>query len=192
MLRIRKPDDATIRAFLDAQRSLPFTHDAVGSTRGEPPAGYVVDHNRAPLGAGQATFHRAADALRQWRMFDLGWVELCWPGTPIEARATVGILARVLGLWSLMACRIVYVIDETAPVRRLGFAYGTLPEHAERGEERFTVELQPDGRVWYDLLAFSRPKALHARAGLPLTRSLQKRFARDSMAAMVRATASSA
>jgi uncharacterized protein (UPF0548 family) len=26
------------------------------------------------------------------------------------------------------------------PVRRFGFAYGTLPDHVESGEERFTVE----------------------------------------------------
>ena len=82
------------------------------------------------------------------------------------------------------------MIDETAPIRRFGFAYGTLPEHAERGEERFTVELQPDGSVWYDLFAFSRPSSWYLEAGLALTRSLQKRFARDSMAAMVRATTS--
>jgi len=48
----------------------------------------------------------------------------------------------------------VYVIDETVPVRRFGFAYGTLPAHVEQGEERFSVELHADGAVWYDLRAF--------------------------------------
>jgi uncharacterized protein (UPF0548 family) len=40
--------------------------------------------------------------------------------------------------------------------------------------------------VWYDLLAFSRPKKFHARAGYPYARFLQKRFARESLRAMKR------
>jgi uncharacterized protein (UPF0548 family) len=72
--------------------------------------------------------------------------------------------------------------------QRFGFAYGTLPGHAESGEERFTVEWhEADGAVWYDILAFSRPRRLLARLGYPLARRLQKRFARDSAAAMRRA-----
>jgi uncharacterized protein (UPF0548 family) len=85
------------------------------------------------------------------------------------------------------ACRIVYVIDESSNSQRYGFAYGTLPDHAEIGEERFTVEFNPhDQTVWYDLYAVSRPSAL-ALWAYPFTRSLQKRFARDSKAAMQRA-----
>ena len=99
-------------------------------------------------------------------------------------------IARLFGLWWLNACRIVYVVDEPGPVQRYGFAYGTLPEHAESGEERFTVEWhQADAAVWYDILAFSRPQQLLARLGYPLARRLQKRFARDSAAAMQRAVA---
>src|SRR5262245_46391050 len=45
------------------------------------------------------------------------------------------------------------------PVNRHGFASGTLPAHAESGEERFIVEWdRADGGVWYDILAFSRPR----------------------------------
>ncbi len=63
-------------------------------------------------------------------------------------------------------------------------------EHAERGEERFTVEWRrDDGLVHYDLYAFSRPNNLLARIGYPLARRLQRRFAGDSLRAMVRATA---
>jgi len=71
-----------------------------------------------------------------------------------------------------------------APINKFGFAYGTLPNHAERGEERFSVEFhQADQYVWYDLYAFSQPNTL-ARLAYPFTRSLQKRFARDSQSAM--------
>lgn len=86
------------------------------------------------------------------------------------------------------ACRIVYVVDEEDPVKRFGFAYGTMAEHAESGEERFTVEWDRDeDTVWYDILAFSHPRNLLARLGYPLSRLLQKRFAEDSKAAMLEA-----
>ena len=190
MLLIRRPDEAEIWRFLDAQKSSQPTYDGVGETRGTPPKGYAVDRNRVQLGQGRVTFERAANALRGWRMFELGWVELCWPKTPIEVGSTVAILVRQLGLWSLHASRIVYVIDDRVPIRRFGFACGTLPDHAERGEERFTVELRPDGWVWYDLYSFSRPNHWYAKVGRPFGRALQKRFARDSMAAMLRASTS--
>ena len=49
-------------------------------------------------------------------------------------------LVHHLGFFSLNACRIVYRGDNDAGNKRFGFAYGTLEEHAESGEERFTVE----------------------------------------------------
>ena len=116
-----------------------------------------MDHRRVCLGTGQRTFEAACAALRRWQMFQVSRVQLCWPTTGIEPGAVVGILASWGGLWFLNACRIVYVLDETSPVRRVGFAYGTLPGHAERGEERFSIEWHSDDTVWYDLLAFSRP-----------------------------------
>jgi uncharacterized protein (UPF0548 family) len=100
----------------------------------------------------------------------------------------VAVIARLFGLWWPNACRIVYVVDEQGPVTRYGFAYGTLPEHAESGEERFTVEWhEADGAVWYDILAFSLTQQFLARLGYPFARRLQKRFARNSAAAMLQA-----
>jgi uncharacterized protein (UPF0548 family) len=120
-------------------------------------------------------------------MFEMPWVELCWPDTPIQAGANDAVLVTHFGTWLLNAARIVYVIEEHGTRERFGFAYGTLKEHAERGEERFSVELHADdGSVWYDLYAFSRPNLL-ARLGYPLARSLQKRFARESKSAMQKA-----
>jgi uncharacterized protein (UPF0548 family) len=119
-------------------------------------------------------------------MFEMPWVQLCWPDTPIEPGATVAVLVSHLGFWSLNFCRIIYVIEESAPIEKYGFAYGTLPDHAERGEERFTVEFDSrDQSVWYDIYAFSRPSPL-ARLAYPFARHLQKRFARDSKAAMLK------
>jgi uncharacterized protein (UPF0548 family) len=46
---------------------------------------------------------------------------------------------------------------------------------------------EEDDAVWYNIVAFSRPQQLLTRLGYPLVRRLQKRFARDSAAAMLRA-----
>jgi uncharacterized protein (UPF0548 family) len=182
-----KPNRNSIAAFIRNQQGQRFSYAEVGHSRGQPPVGYTVDHNRIKLGYGPDTFERAKSAIHQWKMFDFPWVSLCWPEYPIETGVSVAVLVSHLGFWSVNACRIVYVIEEQESPKRLGFAYGTLPEHGEIGEERFSVEFHPDDQsVWYDLLAFSRPGTL-ARLAYPFTRSLQKRFARDSKAAMLRA-----
>jgi uncharacterized protein (UPF0548 family) len=178
-----KPAPPVIRAFLEVQARLDLTYSAVGVTAAVSPAVYRLDHKRIRLGTGEPAFIAAKDALHKWEQFRLGWVEPCWPDTPIEPGQVVGVLARYCGLWSLNACRIVYVKDVP---RRFGFAYGTLPDHIESGEERFTVEWQEDNdAVWYDILAFSRPNYFLAR--YPFVRRIQKRFAMDSAAAMLRA-----
>lgn len=185
----RPPRQGMITRFLDGQSEQPFSYEAVGATATTPPAGYTVDHNRIQLGYGTATYQQARAALTQWTMFELGWVEPYWPTTPITVGATVGVMAHLPGLSILNACRIVYTVqEETADGARFGFAYGTLPGHIERGEERFCVEWRrPDDSVWYDILAFSQPSHWLVWLGYPVTRYFQKRFARDSKAAMWRA-----
>ncbi len=97
----------------------------------------------------------------------------------------VATLARSIGLWWVNACRIVTVVNEDAPVRRFGFAHGTLPDHAGSGQERFLIEWdQADENVWYDILAFSQPRHFLARLGYPWVRRVQKRFGRESVAVM--------
>jgi uncharacterized protein (UPF0548 family) len=188
MLSLRKPSAEWLRDFLAAQSRLDLTYSAVGATAAVPPAGYVVDRTRIKLGEGAKVFAAARAALERWEHFRLGWVETWPPETPIQTGQVVAVIARLFGLWWLNACRIVYIVDEEGPVQRFGFAYGTLPEHAESGEERFTVEWhEQDDAVWYDIVAFSRPQQLLARLGYPFTRRLQRRFARDSAAAMQKA-----
>ena len=184
---LSKPDREKIRQFLSTQGSKPFSYAHAGASRERAPDVYNVDHNRIQLGEGAEVFERAKSAIRQWKMFDMPWIELCWPDTPIKTGATVAVLVSHLGFWSLNACRIVYEIDERGDCQKFGFAYGTLPEHGERGEERFSVEFhRADQSVWYDLHAFSRPGPA-ARLAYPFARALQKRFAQESKEAMQRA-----
>jgi uncharacterized protein (UPF0548 family) len=183
----KKPGQEKICDFLAAQKHQQFSYEQVGSSRTQAPSGYIVDHNRIQLGRGRAAFERAKNAINQWKMFDFAWLELYWPGTPIEEGATVAIVVSHLGFWSLNAARIVYTLEERGTLERYGFAYGTLHDHAEIGEERFTVEFHAaDETVWYDLYAFSRPRFL-ARFAYPYTRALQKKFASDSKLAMQKA-----
>jgi uncharacterized protein (UPF0548 family) len=190
VLFVTRPSEARIGAFLDLQRGLPLSYSHVGCTFGEPPAGYVCDHNRVRLGEGEEVFDRAATALRRWAMFGIGWVEIRPREAPIAEGTTVAIFGRALGIWSLFACRIVRVIEEHGPVETFGFAYGTLPGHMLSGEERFLVRWdRAEGSVWYDLRALSRPTRLGWRLGYPLVRRIQKRFAPESLRAMTRAVA---
>jgi uncharacterized protein (UPF0548 family) len=191
MLLVRRPTRAQIDAFLGDQSATAFSYAHVGATRSSrPPSGFNIDHNRVRIGTGEAAFTLAVAALRRWAMFDIGWVTLCWPSAPIETGRTVGVLVSLYGLWSLNACRVVYTtVDDDEDVRRFGFAYGTLADHMESGEERFTIEWRrDDDSVWYDLFAVSRPHHPLAWLGLPLSRALQRRFARESLRAMTRAS----
>jgi uncharacterized protein (UPF0548 family) len=187
MFLLRRPSEDRLRRFVAEREGAPLTYPEAGASRGGTvPPGYRANHARVLLGHGEAAYGRAVAAVRRWAMYDMEWVELLWPETPVEEGRVVGNLVRHLGFWSLHACRIVYRVDEAeGPVRRFGFGYGTVADHAERGEERFTVEWRrDDDAVHYELFSFSRPAAPLAVAGSPVARALQRRFARDSARAM--------
>ena len=190
MFRLNRPNETEIAEFLEKAASMPFSYPEVGASAAKAPAGYNVDHNRRIIGNGMADFELAKNAVRGWKMFDLDWVRVLPDTTPVAVGNTVAIEVSHLGFYSLNAARIVYVIDEE--IDRFGFAYGTLTQHGEIGEERFSVEYHRDtGEVWYDLFAFSRPGHPLARLGYPLSRFFQWQFARDSMATMEKAVARS-
>lgn len=187
MFLLTKPDEHFINEFLDARREDTFSYGEIGASRLNAPAGYNIDHNRIQLGKGREDFEKATEAIKRWKMFDIPWVKLYPRDAPIEVGQNVAVLINHLSFWSLNASRIVYILDEQGDVEKYGFAYGTLSEHGERGEERFSVELHhSSGEVWYDLFAFSRPKHIFAMLGYPVTRYLQKQFAWESKEAMKR------
>lgn len=182
MLHFRKPTPKTIQIFLEKQRDFDFTYreaDVTDSTR------FDRDHTRVKLGEGTEVFAAAKTALQQWKHFQLGWVDACPSDTPIQTGHAVAVLARQIGLWWLNACRIINVVDNDD--KQYGFTYGTLPEHVESGEERFLIEMDQAGNVWYDILAFSRPRHIMARLGYVYARRVQERFRKQSAAAMCRA-----
>jgi len=181
----QKPDRVALERLLARCGTDPFSYSAVGASAAKPPAGYKVDHNRVLVGQGADQFKVAKRAIDDWKMFDLSWIDL-FPARPrVEVGASVAVVVRHLGFWSINISRILYLIEDDS---HYGFAYGTLPCHSEQGEERFSIEHDPiTGEVWYDLYAFSKPRHPLARIGYPFTRYLQRRFARESLAAMKRA-----
>ena len=192
MFLLHRPTREDIDRFIAASLTLPLSYSPVGILRDEV-HGYDRDETVAAIGRGEADFERARAALAAWKQFDVGWVEL-WPRAASCATGTVvGVLIRHLGFWSLNGCRVVYQSDTSADERRFGFAYGTLPNHAEAGEELFEVWLdRRTNQVMYRIQAMSRPRAPLARLGYLLARHFQARFRHNSVEAMNRAVSDNA
>jgi uncharacterized protein (UPF0548 family) len=148
--------------------ALPLTYSEIGATAGPLPAGYHHVQKSAHIGKGRRRFEEAADDGMRWGM-------LRGAGLRVEATtevATVGseVLVRLGPVKA--PCRVVYVVDERD---NRGFAYGTLPGHAESGEERFVVRYDPAvDEVFAEVVAFSRHPTWWSRLGSPVTSVIQR------------------
>ena len=168
-----------VQRFITLQQHSTFSYPEVGASARELPPDYNIDRNRVLQGTSELTWHRAVQAIPGWQMFNMPWIRLYWSTSPIKVGVTVAVLISHFGFYSLNSARIVYIVDEDGLVFRYGFAYGTLEEHSETGEERFTVEWdRRRDEVWYDIVAFSRPNKALVKVAYPLGRLLQRRFAR--------------
>ena len=147
----------------------PLTYSEVGATVTDPlPGGYHHVRVTARIGTGRDRFEQAAERVMRYGMLR---------GAGVVVRATTEVAqvgTLVLGrLGPIPApCRVVLVLDD--PDRR-GFAYGTLPGHAETGEELFAVRYDPtDGAVYAEVIAFSRHGTWWSRLGSPVTAFVQR------------------
>lgn len=184
----RRPSLEDVERFVAASHALPLSYDPVGLAR-QNDAGFQVDEHTSVIGHGDVAFQRARIALAAWKHFDLGWMEVFPKSASIAPGTVVAVLVSHLGFWSLNGCRVVYSVGAEGG-QEFGFAYGTLTNHVEAGEEIFKVSLRADtGAVSYGIRAASRPRALLARLGYPVARSLQSRFRRESVRALARAIA---
>lgn len=147
---------------------LALTYPEVGATADEMPAGYHHIRKSSVIGRGRERFEQAAADGMRWGM-------LRGAGLRVEASApTAAVGAEVLvHLGPVLApCRVVYVVDE--PDRR-GFAYGTLPGHAESGEELFLVRFDPSTEnVYAEVAAFSKHATWWSRLASPVTSTIQR------------------
>lgn len=189
MICLKEPTEKAVRLFLSGQQGHVPSYPEIGASRNSlSPPGYSILSDRIRLGTGRLTFEKAKSAIGEWQMFDFSWVKLFWPDTPIEEGRDVAVLAKACGLYFLNVCRIVYVLDIHGGTKKFGFAYGTLPDHVECGEERFLVEWnQEDNSVWYEIFSFSRPSRFCYQIAAPYLRKLQKRFILHSLQAVQKA-----
>ncbi len=148
--------------------ALPLTYAEVGATAATLPSGYHHVQKLAVIGKGRARFEDAAATGMRWGM-------LRGAGVKVEATTEVAQVGSevIVHLGPVRApCRVVYVVDE--PDRR-GFAYGTLPGHAESGEEMFLVQYDPDtDEVSAAVTAFSRHATWWSRLASPMTSLVQR------------------
>jgi uncharacterized protein (UPF0548 family) len=183
---LQRPSARRIDAFLRESAALPLSYSPVGIASA-PPAAYDADETVAIIGRGDRCFERAKGALAGWKQFDPGWGMLFPATPPVDCGTTVTVLLRHLSFWSLNGCRVVYGIGDRTTAPRFGYAYGTLTNHAEIGEEIFEVEIDGAGDVRYRIKAASRPRAALARLGYPIVRVLQAKFRTDSVRVMTAA-----
>ena len=190
MFLAQRPTRNVIDRFLRESQDLPLSYGPIGIVRTST-AGSDLDELTVAIGRGQADFERARAALLAWRQFDIGWVQTFPRHAPVAVGTVVAVLIRHLGFWSLNGCRVLYSLGSPRDVTRFGFAYGTLTNHAESGEELFEVFVDPRTEdVVYRIRATSWPQATLARFGQPIVRALQERFRDHSVAAMKLATRS--
>ena len=189
MFMARHPSSEGIQRFLDDSRGLPLSYEQIGLD-GDVASRYRVDEVRVAIGRGDRDFDTARAALLAWKQFEVGWVETFPPQAPLVVGTVVAVLFRHLGFWSLNGCRVLYPAAPANDRTRFGFAYGTLTSHAVAGEELFEVSIDPEtDHVFYRIRATSWPRAPLARIGQPILRALQRKFRRESVAAMKRAVA---
>jgi uncharacterized protein (UPF0548 family) len=151
------------------------TYPETGATRRGPlPAGYRHLRHRARVGAGDAAYARAVEAVFTWRMHAA-------MGVPVEAsapRAAPGVSVAVRpGLGPLRMTAPCVVVWAEEGERRAGWGYGTTAGHPLRGEEAFIVTQDGDGSVWLEVVSFSRPVHRWVRLAGPLVPPLQRLYA---------------
>lgn len=190
MLSLTKPDSSKLALILAEQSTLSLSYDEVGlSETAIEPAGYHNNSCQTVLGSGESTYERALSAMKAWNHFDVGNVRLFPPQPRIEIDTNLLVYAHHCGIWSTNACRILYVINEsTDSKRRFGYGYGTLPQHVERGEERFLLELDSrTDEVTYVVSAYSKSNhILVSTFWWPFAIKVQDDFRRNSVQAMKR------
>jgi uncharacterized protein (UPF0548 family) len=186
LLSLRVPGDAEIHRALSRDEGAELTYADVGATvRGERPGGYRHDRWEVDLGPDEdGRFERCGAAVLGWAAQRGAGIRIV-PDQPVVPDLTFVLVLRLPLGFVLATARVVHVAQDDECI---GFAYGTLPSHPEEGEEIFLVR-RSDGRVTFEVAAFSRPRDPLARLGAPITRWLQVRTNRTYLDALRRIAA---
>ena len=174
MFCVSAPSEDQIRRFILEQHEAQFSYPKVGASAGQYPAGTTWITIASSLAVVRS---HGTERLRRFEDGKCSTSRGYGSAGRLHRYGTeVAVLLHHVGFFSLNACRIVYRVDNDDGNKRFGFAYGTLVEHAESGEERFTVEWnRANDKVCYDILAFSRPRQTLARVGYLHSLRIRKR-----------------
>jgi uncharacterized protein (UPF0548 family) len=181
VLKLRQPSEGWLRDLADRERDRPFTYEGTGDTRtGVAPVGYRRDHWAVELGTGHETFERAVAALQHWLPQRGSGLVVGVEGL-VDVGAVVALAAPTPVGYVIATCRVVYV---EADPDRYAWAYGSLPIHPERGEERFAV-VRRDDVTSFEIDVFSKLHDPLGRLAPPIARRLQRKATQRYLDAMV-------
>jgi uncharacterized protein (UPF0548 family) len=183
LLSLTPPSAERLERVVARESTAELTYSAVGATgRGERPPGYRYDTWNIEVGADDGSrFGRCARAVLAWEAQRGAGITVAPPHTVSPDLTFALVLPLPIG-YAIATARIVQIVEDQTVA---GFAYGTLPSHPEEGEEIFLVHRR-DGRVSFEVTAFSRPRDPLARLGSPITRWLQVRTNRAYLQAIRR------
>lgn len=165
--------------------------DALLTDRALADRGFSVNRSRVLVGSGADAFRRAKSGLLSWKHLALGWASV-EPGTPVKAGTRFCICYKEVIPWVMFPLQIAYVdggFSSSSGAKGngvLAFGSGTLQGHLLAGEERFSVELDEESRVWYEVLSFSKPAHVLSALCYPYVQFRQRQFARESGKALRR------
>lgn len=155
--------------------------------------GFFFNHARILLGSGLPTFLHAKTALLDWKHFRLNWAFVD-PKTSVEVGTKFCVCVKEIFPWIMLPLQVSYVINDSSNSssgvgsgdRRMkkaafGFGSGTLHGHLLAGEERFSIELDENNQVWYEIRSFSKPAHFLSFIGYPYVQFRQRYFAQQSM-----------
>jgi uncharacterized protein (UPF0548 family) len=149
-----------------------LTYTPVGGTRtGLRPPGFHHLFFRMPLGSGEDLYRRAGEAVLTFRMHRATGARI----EASEAVAAPGVRLTVGAGPIKVPCEVIWA-EKTE--QRTGWGYGTLPGHQASGEEAFIVEHDERDRVWFTVVAYSRPARTLMKLGGPLAVVFQHVYAR--------------
>ncbi|KAI4995654.1 hypothetical protein ZWY2020_035557 [Hordeum vulgare] len=214
-LSLSRPTPEQQKSCLTAARGFNYDADLHGATNPKSPTaltnsedtdkalanrGFSVNRSRVLVGSGADAFRHAKSALLSWKHLALGWAE-AEPGTPVKPGARFCICYKEVVPWVMFPLQIAYVTDDDCNGGKRGkggdggvfaFGSGTLQGHLLAGEERFSVEVDAEERVWYEVVSFSKPAHPLSALCYPYVRLRQRHFARESGKAMLRHVAAAA
>ncbi|KAG5623245.1 hypothetical protein H5410_008463 [Solanum commersonii] len=168
--------------------------------------GFSVNCARVLVGSGRETFEKGKAALQNWRFgisviyaeiscdqwsdyvpnqlcrhFGLNWAFVD-PKAPIQSGTKFCVCVKEFFPWLMMPLQVVYVTENKNSKKGASFSFGsgTLQGHLLAGEERFSIALDENDLVWYEILSFSKPAHLLSLFGYPYVLLRQKYFAHHS------------